>query len=68
MSEYKLLVPMFDWAKGELFTYDGEWNEWTRKRTGEELNLRGSIAQGEKAMLLNFAKHKQMTTVLKENK
>ena len=53
-SKYKLLEPMLGWARGELFLLDTEWGEWTRKRTGETFSTRGSIKEGETALLLNY--------------
>ena len=52
--KYKLLEPMLGWNKGELFELDTEWGEWTRKRTGETFSTRGSIKDGETALLLNY--------------
>lgn len=54
MSEYKLLKPLLGWAKGELFTYEPKWCEWTHKSTGATYNTRGSIGNGEIAMLLDY--------------
>lgn len=53
-TTYKLKEPLFGWAKGEHFDFHPEWNEWVRKKTGETLDLRGSIAEGEKVMVLNY--------------
>lgn len=51
---YKLKQPMLGWAKGEHFRLDTEWGEWTRRKTGETFNTRGSIGEGEIALLLDW--------------
>jgi hypothetical protein len=61
---FKLNTPLFGWAKGELLSYDSEWNAWKRKKTGEEFDLRGSIAEGEKVLALNALMINKLSTIL----
>lgn len=61
---YRLKKPLLDFAKGETFTFDPEWNEWTRKSTGECYNYRDTIGNGEVAMLLHLLMDKKLTTIL----
>lgn len=62
---YKLLTPLFGWAKGETLTFEPQWNTWIRKKTGESFDLRGSIGEGEVVIALNFLA--DMHTFLKSN-
>lgn len=61
---FVLKKPLLGWATGEKLIYDPEWNEWTRKKTGESYDLRGSIGQGEIVLLLNCAAHNKYTSIL----
>lgn len=60
---YHLRQPLLDWEKGEIFTFDAKWGEWIRESTGETFDYRGSIGEGEKAMLLNYAKDNLPTVI-----
>lgn len=54
VKTYKLLVPVLTFKKGEQFTYDTEWGEWTRRATGDVFGTRNSIGEGEVALLFDF--------------
>lgn len=54
---YKLVEPMFNWSRGEIFSFNLEWGIWTRKSTGEEFTYRGSIREGEINYLLTYLTH-----------
>lgn len=56
--------PLLGWATGEHLVYDPEWNEWTRKKTGQTFDHRQSIADGEVMMLLNFLRESQLVSIL----
>ena len=64
IKHYRLKQPMVGWAKGEQFIYEFEWNEWTRKKTGETFNYRTTIGDGEKATLLNMLRQQELTSIL----
>lgn len=63
---YKLKQPLLGWSKGEIISYEPEWNEWQRKRTGESFDYRGSVSEGEVAMLLSFLVERKVRTILDE--
>lgn len=60
----KLKEPFLGFAKGEHFTYDEEWWEWTRQRSGQKFNLRGTVGEGEIAMLLSYLLDNKMCTMM----
>ncbi len=63
-KQYKLKQPLLGWAKGEILVYDPEWNEWTRKLTGESFDYRSTTKTGEVTMLLNLLVQHNITTIL----
>lgn len=65
---FKLQQPLLGWSKGEEFILDERWREWTRKKTGETFDLKGSIGEGEKAMLLDLLAARHMTSILTPKK
>lgn len=60
----KLKQRLLDFDNGEELIYEAQWGEWTRKRTGETYDFRGSIAEGETAMLLSYLKDNDLTSIL----
>lgn len=64
LESYAIKQPLFGWAKGEVITYNSEWSEWTRKKTGICYDTRGSIAEGEIVMMLNYLRMNHLTSIL----
>lgn len=53
-QQYRLRFSIAEATKGDIITFDPEWNEWTLN--GFTYNFRGSIFEGEVTMLLNYSR------------
>lgn len=65
--KYKLKVQLADSPMGTIVENDSEWNDWVFPGCdGSEvtINHRGSIGEGELAMLLDYMRDARLTTIL----
>lgn len=63
IKHYILKKPLLGWSKGEHVKFDTDWGEWTRQKTGETYDLRGSIGSGEVALFFNALMNNKLTTI-----
>src|SRR6266568_7921006 len=60
--KYKLKIHLAESLAGTIIENDNEWNDWIID--GQTLNHRGSIGEGELAMLLDYMRDRKLTTIL----
>lgn len=61
---YTLKVQIAEFPKGSVVVHDTDWNEWY---IGDKsFGVRGSVAEGEMCVLLNFLAEKNFTSMLEK--
>ncbi len=66
IENYVLQRPLLEYPAGTKLQFDPEWYEWQVELPDGPilLNTRGSIGEGEAAILLHSAREKKLTSIL----